>query len=101
MASRNDPTLINAVFYDWFGWGGRGDSVWLPGLGTIEAPTMGGTRLGLMKVLTSGSPGTSTRVEATSWTNSAFAIAGANKTASNARATKGPRASTTRDRQCS
>jgi cytochrome c peroxidase len=43
---RNTPSLVNAVYYDWFNWGGRADSLAAQGGGTLETTTNGAsTRL--------------------------------------------------------
>ena len=47
---RNDPSLVNAAFYDDFGWAGSGDSLWTFVTATPEGP-VGGTRNGLAHLL--------------------------------------------------
>jgi cytochrome c peroxidase len=43
---RNSPSLVNAVYYDWFNWGGRADTLATQGGGTLETGTNGAsTRL--------------------------------------------------------
>src|SRR5262249_39412836 len=42
--TRNDPSLVNVAFYDFFGWAGRSDSLWMQAAGTFEGP-IGGNRL--------------------------------------------------------
>jgi cytochrome c peroxidase len=44
-AFRNDPSLVNAVFYDTFGWAGTGDGSWSFVTGPMEN-AVGGTRAG-------------------------------------------------------
>ncbi|HEU4580561.1 MAG TPA: cytochrome c peroxidase [Polyangiaceae bacterium] len=36
---RNSPSLVNAVYYEWFNWGGRADSLATQGGGTLETTT--------------------------------------------------------------
>lgn len=36
---RNTPSLVNAVYYEWFNWGGRADSLAAQGGGTLETST--------------------------------------------------------------
>lgn len=47
---RNDPSLVNAAFYDDFGWAGSGDSLWTFVTTTPESP-VGGTRNGLVHLI--------------------------------------------------
>jgi cytochrome c peroxidase len=47
---RNDPSLVNAAFYDDFGWAGSGDSLWTFITTTPESP-IGGTRNGLVHLV--------------------------------------------------
>jgi len=47
---RNDPSLVNAAFYDDFGWAGSGDSLWTFVTATPEGP-VGGTRNGVAHLL--------------------------------------------------
>jgi mono/diheme cytochrome c family protein len=47
---RNDPSLVNVVFYEFFGWAGIGEWPWLHALQTAEL-AMGATRLGIAHVV--------------------------------------------------
>jgi cytochrome c peroxidase len=49
-AFRNDPALVNAVFYEELGWAGTADRLWTFITSTPEGP-VGGTRAGLVHVL--------------------------------------------------
>jgi cytochrome c peroxidase len=43
---RNAPSLVNAAFYDWFGWGGKQDSLWMQAATSHEsADNTAGNRL--------------------------------------------------------
>ena len=43
---RNTPSLVNAVYYEWFNWGGRADSLAAQGGGTLEtSPNAASSRL--------------------------------------------------------
>ncbi len=46
--NRHAPTLINVAYGQWFGWGGKADSLWSQALGPLEHPAeMGGDRLAI------------------------------------------------------
>jgi cytochrome c peroxidase len=33
---RNDPSLVNVAFYEYFGWGGKSDTLWMQAAGALE-----------------------------------------------------------------
>lgn len=45
--TRNDPALVNVSFYEFFGWAGKWDTLWMQFTATPENAVMGGTRLGI------------------------------------------------------
>jgi cytochrome c peroxidase len=50
--TRNAPTLVNAVFYQWFGWGGQDDTMWHQACGTTEsAKSHNSSRLAIAHLL--------------------------------------------------
>jgi cytochrome c peroxidase len=49
--TRNDPSLVNVAFYEWFGWGGRWDTLWMQFTATPESPVIGATRLGIARLM--------------------------------------------------
>lgn len=50
--SHNAPSLVNAAYYDWFGWAGQSDSIWMQSLVALESgKTLDGSRLRLAHVL--------------------------------------------------
>jgi cytochrome c peroxidase len=49
---RNAPALVNVVFYKWFGWGGKQDSMWNQAAGSPESKeNTGGNRLAYAHML--------------------------------------------------
>lgn len=43
---RNTPTLVNAAYYEWGGWGGKDDSMWIQGAnGSESSQNFAGNRL--------------------------------------------------------
>jgi cytochrome c peroxidase len=44
--ARNTPTLVNAAYYRWGGWGGKDDTLWVQGAnGSESTPNFAGNRL--------------------------------------------------------
>ena len=49
---RNAPSMVNVAFYDWFGWGGKQDSMWMQGSTSHEsADNTAGNRLAYAHLL--------------------------------------------------
>ena len=49
---RNAPSMVNVAFYDWFGWGGKQDSLWMQGSTSHEsADNTAGNRLAYVHLL--------------------------------------------------
>jgi cytochrome c peroxidase len=44
--TRNDPSLVNVTYYEYYGWGGKQDTLWMQAVGSIEGAN-GFTRLAL------------------------------------------------------
>lgn len=50
--SRNAPSLVNVAYYDWFGWGGKQESLWMQAAGSPESKdNTAGNRLGYAHML--------------------------------------------------
>lgn len=50
--TRNAPSLVNVAYYDWFGWGGKQESLWMQAAGSPESKdNTAGNRLGYAHML--------------------------------------------------
>jgi cytochrome c peroxidase len=50
--TRNAPSLVNVAYYEWFGWGGKQESLWMQAAGSPESKdNTAGNRLGYAHML--------------------------------------------------
>jgi cytochrome c peroxidase len=50
-AKRNSPSMVNAIYYKWGGWGGAQDQFWKQGANVSESKDLNGDRLRLAHVI--------------------------------------------------
>ena len=51
MSKRNSPSMVNAIYYKWGGWGGAQDQFWKQGANVSESKDLNGDRLRLAHLI--------------------------------------------------